>query len=251
MIIIISPAKKMNVNNDIFLHKNLPKYLDCTNAVLDQLTQMAPNELQSLWKCNDSIANLNIDRLKNMDLEKNLSPAIFSYEGIQYQYMGPEVLEESNLTYLEKHLRILSGFYGILRPFDGVTPYRLEMQAKLSINDTKNLYEFWGNKLALDIEKESNLVVNLASKEYSDAIKKYLPPTMIFLTITFGELIDGKVKEKGTKCKMARGQMVRWLAENKVTQLEEIKSFSQLNYTFSPAYSSTTNYVFIENVSKL
>ncbi len=246
MIIIISPAKKMNVNNHLFLHRNLPAHLDFTQTILNQLQNMSPEELQSLWKCNDSIARLNLDRVNNMDLKNNLSPAIFSYEGIQYQYMGAEVFEVPHLEYIENHLRILSAFYGVLRPFDGVVPYRLEMQTKLSVNKSTNLYDYWGDSLAKSLEVESNLIINLASKEYSNAILKHLNPTTTFLTISFGQLIDGKVKEKGTMCKMARGQMVRWLAENNITESESIKEFSELGYSFNPGLSTNENYIFIK-----
>ena len=90
------------------------------------ILEMSPAELQALWKCNDAIAKRNVERLSAMDLRRRLTPAILSYEGIQYQYMAPRVMETAQLDYLQEHLRILSGFYGLLRPLDGVTPYRLE-----------------------------------------------------------------------------------------------------------------------------
>ncbi len=246
MKIIISPAKKMNVSNHIFLHKNLPKYISKTKEILDTLKNMSPTQLQNLWKCNDSIAQLNLERLKTMDLQENLSPAIFSYEGIQYQYMAPNILETSHLDYLEKHLRILSGFYGVLRPFDGVVPYRLEMQAPLSLSNSANLYDFWKDALATELQQDNKLIINLASKEYSKSISKFLNSDSLFLTITFGEFIDGKVKEKGTMCKMARGQMVRWLSENNITEALPIKKFNELGYSFVDELSSPSNYVFVK-----
>ena len=169
-----------------------------------------------LWKCNDAITRLNIERLEQMDLCRRLTPAILSYEGIQYRYMAPGVMETSHLDYLREHLRILSGFYGLLRPFDGVTPYRLEMQARLETDGCRDLYQFWGDRLARQLASETDLVLNLASKEYSRAVEPYLPETVRFLTCTFGERKDGKVIEKGTMCKMARGQMVRWLDRKSV-----------------------------------
>ena len=155
------------------------------------------------------------------------------------------MFETDQLAYIREHLRILSGFYGLLRPFDGVTPYRLEMQARLSVDGHKDLYAFWGSRLADLLAAETDLVLNLASKEYSRAVEPHLPPTVRFLTCAFGELKDGKVIEKGTMCKMARGQMVRWLAENNVTDPEAIKGFADLDYCFSSAHSAENNYVFI------
>ena len=131
MRIIISPAKKMKVDTDCFPYRDLPKFLTNTEEICGQLQSMSYEELKKLWKCNDQIAELNVRRLRDMDLLGPLTPAVLAYEGIQYQYMAPSVFMDQEYAYIQEHLRILSGFYGILRPFDGVTPYRLEMQAKL------------------------------------------------------------------------------------------------------------------------
>lgn len=246
MRIIISPAKKMNVDTDSFAVQNLPQFLPETEQLLSTLQAMSDKELQSLWKCNDALTKLNVERLRTMDLHNRLTPAILAYEGIQYRYMAPGVFEDGHFDYVQGHLRILSGFYGLLRPFDGVTPYRLEMQAKLPVSGCKDLYTFWGGKLAEQLATETDFVLNLASKEYSRAVKPCLPPNVRFLTCTFAERKDGKLIEKGTMCKMARGQMVRWLAEHAVTKPEEIKGFEDLKYQFSPADSTDSQYIFIK-----
>ena len=245
MRIIIAPAKKMNTDLDSFPPEALPQFLDRTEQLMSALQTMSPRELQALWKCNDSIARLNVERLRDMDLRRRLTPAVLAYEGIQYRYMAPSVFETGQLAYIREHLRILSGFYGLLRPFDGVTPYRLEMQAQLSVDGHKDLYGFWGAMLAGQLAAETDLVLNLASKEYSRAVEPYLPPDVCFRTCTFGELKGRKVIEKGAMCKMARGQMVRWLAENNVTDPADIKNFADLDYRFSGTRSTENNYVFI------
>ena len=245
MRVIIAPAKKMNPDLDSFPPEALPQFLDRTEGLMSALRAMSPQKLQALWKCNEAIARLNVERLRGMDLRRSLTPAVLAYEGIQYRYMAPGVFETGQLAYIREHLRILSGFYGLLRPFDGVTPYRLEMQARLSVDGHKDLYGFWGAQLAGQLAAETDLVVNLASKEYSRAVEPYLPPAVRFLTCTFGEMKDGKVIEKGTMCKMARGQMVRWLAENNVTDPENINNFADLAYRFSGTWSTENNYVFI------
>ena len=158
-------------------------------------------------------------------------------------------MEASHLDYLREHLRILSGFYGLLRPFDGVTPYRLEMQAKLAVDGCRDLYQFWGDRLARQLASEADVVLNLASREYSRAVEVYLPKTVRFVTCAFGELKDGKVVEKGTKCKMARGQMVRWLAENQIKSPEDLQAFDQLGYQFCRSISvgNHTAYLWIQS----
>ena len=249
MRIIIAPAKKMIVDTDSFAVDGLPQFLERTERLKTVLQGMSPKDLQALWRCNDAIAKLNVERLEQMDLRRNLTPAVIAYEGIQYRYMAPGVMETAHLDYLREHLRILSGFYGLLRPFDGVTPYRLEMQTKLAVDGCRDLYQFWGNHLAHQLASETDFVLNLASKEYSKAVEAHLPKTVQFITCVFGELKDGKVIEKGTKCKMARGQMVRWLAENQIKSPKNLQTFDQLGYRFcrSTSAGNHTAYLWIQS----
>ena len=245
MRIIISPAKKMRVDTDSIPYQDLPKFLPKTEELCTILQSMTEADLKKLWKCNDKIAALNIQRLQNMDLHNCLTPAVLAYEGIQYQYMAPGVFTEQAFVYVQEHLRILSGFYGILKPFDGVTPYRLEMQAKLRAGECRDLYAYWSDSLAKMLFAETDCIVNLASKEYSVCISKYLPENVRFITCVFGEEKEGKVIEKGTMCKMARGEMVRFMAEKQITAPEKIKSFERLNYYFDPSRSNDNLFVFI------
>ena len=246
MKIIISPAKKMNNDTDTLPVRNMPRFMDYTEKLCNTLKAMDKADLKKLWKCNDSITDLNFERLRFMDLKRNLTPAVLAYEGIQYQYMSPGVFTDEEYEYIENHLRILSGFYGVLRPFDGVTPYRLEMQAKLSVEGKKDLYGYWGNLLAENIFADTDVVINLASKEYSICVSKYVPEGKKIITCVFGEEVNGKVIEKGTKCKMARGDMVRFMATNKINKPELIKSYNGRDYVYSEKYSDEDTYTFIQ-----
>ena len=127
MKIIISPAKKMNVDTDCLPIQGLPKFLPEAESLCEKIRGYTIEEQKALWKCNDKIARLNAERFRDMNLKTGLTPAILSYEGLQYQHIAPQVFTEKELTYIQEHLCILSGFYGVLKPFDGVTPYRLEM----------------------------------------------------------------------------------------------------------------------------
>lgn len=245
MKIMISPAKKMNVDTDSFEVTGVPGFIDDTIILMHEIQSLSLSEGKALWKCNDKLAELNYKRYKDMDLMHRLAPAVITYEGLQYQHMAPKVLTTEALSYISDHLRILSGFYGILKPFDGVTPYRLEMQAKLSVNDCKDLYDFWGDRLYQSLVDDDRIIINLASKEYSQCIEKYITPKDRFITIEFGELVEGKVKQKGTKAKMARGDMVRFMAENKISDLNGIKDFHELGFAYSKELSNDSKYVFI------
>lgn len=244
MKIILSPAKKMNVDTDSLAPAGLPIFLDETRKILDWLKSKERAELKEIWKCNDKIVDQNVERVEHMDLYNRLTPAILSYEGIAFQYMAPAVFENGQLDYVQNHLRILSAFYGTLRPMDGVTPYRLEMQAKAAIGNTENLYDYWGNRLYYAVRDESGIIINLASKEYAKCIEKYLSPEDQYITVAFCELSGGKLVTKGTYAKMARGEMVRYMAENLIEDPSEIRKFDRLGYKFRRDLSTDEKYIF-------
>ena len=160
--------------------------------------------------------------------------------------MAPGVFTNDELDYVQEHLRILSGFYGVLRPFDGVTPYRLEMQARLKIGEAKDLYSYWGDSIAKNLLSETDCILNLASQEYSRCVSAHLTDGVQFITCLFCERKNGKLIEKGTLCKMARGEMVRYMAEHQIETAEKIKAFDRLGYRFAPSESNQTTYTFIK-----
>ena len=244
MKIILSPAKKMKVDTDSIDTMSSPVFLEKTEEILGWMQGRTEEELKKLWKCNDKITTENIERIKTMNFQKQLTPAVLAYEGIAYQYMAPAVFEDRQLAYVQKHLRILSAFYGVLEPMDGVTPYRLEMQAKVGIGDAKNLYDYWGERLYRSVIDDSRVIINLASKEYSKCIEKYLTPKDTYITVSFCELSGNKLVTKGTYAKMARGEMVRFMAEREIENPEEIRKFDSLGYTFRRDLSSESEYVF-------
>ena len=248
--IIISPAKKMNHNDEVICWEQLPLLLDQATKLKDCLSKLSYGELKNLLKCNDKIAQTNYERLQKMSLRTNLTPAVLAYEGLQYQYMAPHVFDESQWDYVRCHLIILSGFYGLLRATDGLTPYRLEMQAKLQVNDTNNLYDYWKNSIYNALIADCSVIVNLASKEYSKVIEPYLDDHIKMVTCIFGELteINGikKVRTKATAAKMARGEMVRYMAENNVQDARQLKEFDRLLYVYREEYSNVREYVFVK-----
>lgn len=246
MRIIISPAKKMNVDTDSLLQQGLPVFLSKTKILLQELQNKDLPELKKLWKCSDKLAQTSFEQLWKIKLEGVLTPAILAYDGIQYQHIAPAVFNDQELLYIQNHLRILSGFYGMVRPMDGVSPYRLEMQAKLAVQESRDLYDFWGDSIANELFSQTDTIINLASQEYSRCVSRYLKEGIRMITCTFGEEIDEKVIEKGTLCKMARGEMVRFMAENQIEQPEKLREFSRMGYCFSEKYSDSTNYVFLK-----
>ena len=141
--VIISPAKKMRCDPDSLEYTALPEFTEKSEKLLKILKSMSYAELKTLWQCNDKIAGENFENLQDADLKTNLTPAILAYDGIRFKYMAPEVFSYKEFEYIQNNLFILSGFYGAVRPFDGVIPYRLEMQAKFT--------EEWAGKKVVEL----------------------------------------------------------------------------------------------------
>ena len=170
-----------------------------------------------------------------------------SYHGIQYQSMAPEVMDAAQLAWLQDHLWILSGLYGCVRPFHAVEPYRLEMGAKLAVDDARDLYAFWSDKLARVIAPagSNTTIVNLASVEYAKAVLPHLAGDATAVTCLFGEGIrNGKPIQRSTASKKARGSMVRWMAENKLEDASELTAFN-IGYRHIPELSDKNTLVFM------
>lgn len=250
MKIIISPAKKMNIETDVLECRGFPAFMEKTKALMEYMKGLDYEEAKKLWGCSDKLARENFQRLFHMNLYKTPTPALLSYEGIQYQYMAPGVFEDRQWEFVQEHLRILSGFYGVVKPLDGVVPYRLEMQAKINLPSCKDLYAYWGQDIYKEVSENSGGILNLASKEYSKSVEKFLKPGDRYITCTFGEWKNGKIIQKGTLAKMARGEMVRFLAVEGICEPEGVKEFRGLGFSYKKEFSTEENYIFLKEEEK-
>ena len=174
--------------------------------------------------------------------------AVIAYEGIAFQHLAAGVMDGSGLEYLHGHLRILSGLYGVVRPFDGVVPYRLEMGAKLSVGGSRDLYDYWGSALYDALAQECDLIVNLASVEYAKAVTRWVRPDgPQVLTCLFGSVAaSGRFVQRATEAKAARGTFVRWCAERGVADTAELRSFCERGYVLDEGRSSEDELVFVQ-----
>lgn len=261
--VIISPAKQMRTAQDAFEVLGIPPFAHETARLHRVLLDIERNEgsggLQALWNVSDKLLGpcldtlhefepvLKNDGLDNPALARHLSPAVMSYHGIQYQSMAPEVMDDGQLTWLHNHLWILSGLYGCVRPFHAVEPYRLEMGAKLAVDDACDLYAFWGDKLARTIAPAGSnaTIVNLASVEYAKAVLSHLAADVTVVTCLFGEGVrNGKPIQRSTASKKARGSMVRWMAANGLEDAGRLTEFN-IGYRHAPEISYPGTLVFI------
>lgn len=244
MKIIISPAKKMRREEYVApLHR--PMFLKEAGELLSFLRSLSDSEMAKVWKVKGALLSSSLSSLSMLSLEDIGSPAIFSYDGIQYTYMSPSSFTDSMLEYAEKNLRIISGLYGLLRPLDGVGTYRLEMESPISIPGYGDLYSYWGGKIASSLMEDDRLLVNLASAEYSKAVLPFLPSSVTVVTPVFLDWEKGRYVSKGVYAKMERGEMVRFLAETGAETVEDIMKFSSRGYEFSRFLSDSNTLCFV------
>ena len=246
MRLIISPAKNMRITGDPRLPLSRPGYLQQSARLLEQLREYPPWQLESLMKINPDIALRAFGYYQSLDLESGGSPAIMSYHGLQYQNIDPQSLTPGELQFLQPRLRIVSAFYGLLRPLDGISPYRLELQCKIKV-DGQSLYRFWGDRLYRDLFSPGEPVLNLASAEYSKAVSPFLGARDRFITCDFLVVKRGRLCCLPTAAKMARGQMVRFIARHSIDEPEGVWDFDWDGFEFSPARSDGGRYVFIRD----
>ena len=256
MIIVLSPAKTLDYEFEANGKYSVPAFLGQSTKLIGQLKKKEPKDIASLMGLSDKLATLNYDRYQSWTASKKASsdskPSMLVFKGDVYQGLQAEDLTVKEMDFAQKHVRILSGLYGILRPLDLMKPYRLEMGTKLQTAQGKNLYEFWGNKVQRNVLEElkkqkSDLLINLASKEYFTVLGK-LPEELNVVSPAFKDYKNGKYKIISFYAKKARGLMARWIIQNKVTDFEDLIKFNLDGYKYSKAESSATTPVFLRKI---
>tara|TARA_B100000242_G_C42931394_1_gene431961 strand:- start:163 stop:906 length:744 start_codon:yes stop_codon:yes gene_type:complete len=231
--ILISPAKRLQT--ELFnssLDSTKPLFTKEADLIASELSKLDVLGLKSLMNVSDDIAEINVERYKNWNKpQQQEKRAIFLFEGDVFKNLNAKGMSEKDLNYMSEKLRILSGIYGILRPSDEINPYRLEMGTNFSVNAASNLYEFWGDKVANSIKSDfpSENIFNLASEEYFSVVKKYLDPKKV-IEFKFLSMSGGKERVIGVIAKRARGEMAKFLIQNRIDDLEDIKKFEGLGF---------------------
>ncbi|REH52352.1 hypothetical protein C7448_10384 [Tenacibaculum gallaicum] len=250
MKIIISPAKSLDFESKVTTDAyTQPRFLEQSEKLNKKLKTLSRKKLSELMKISDDLASLNYER--NQDWQppfslENAKQAVFAFTGEVYRGIDANSISEDKIPVLEDKLRILSGLYGLLKPLDLIQPYRLEMGTRLKVGRRENLYKFWDTTLAESLNEElaeGELLINLASAEYFKALpKKTLKVPMV--TPVFKDFKNGQYKTIMTFAKKARGLMVRYIIDNNVETLEELKGFDVDGYGFSEEMSTETELVF-------
>jgi len=252
MLIVISPAKTLDYETTpktkVF---TTPDYLDHSQRLISRLRNFSSLDISGLMKVSAKIADLNFDRYESWKTpftEKNAKQAILAFKGDVYTGLDAESFKADDFKFAQKHLRVLSGLYGLLRPLDLMQPYRLEMGTRLKTDEGKNLYEFWGSDITEGLNKQlkkikSDTLINLASNEYFKSVKpKELNARII--TPAFKEFKNGEYKMIGIYAKKARGLLSRYIIKNKLSDPEDLKLFNEEGYKFNKTLSKGNNWVF-------
>lgn len=255
MLIVVSPAKSLDFESKARTRKfTEPQYLEESTELVGQLQKLTPEDFSELMHISSALGELNHMRYANwhtpFDL-KNSKQAMFAFKGDVYIGLEAEKFSTADIIFAQKHLRILSGLYGLLRPLDLMQPYRLEMGSKFKNKKGRNLYEFWGDALTENLnelfeEDKKPILVNLASKEYFSAIKpKSLNAEII--SPVFKDFSNGKYKIVSFFAKKARGYMASYIIRNKIKSPAKLKEFDVDDYRYSEADSTPAQPVFLRD----
>ena len=253
MIVVISPAKTLDFEEkNSNLPMSEPRFLEKSQEIIDEIKNYDSYSLEKLMKISTKLATLNRDRYQvwtpSLDTAKQ---CILAFKGDVYRGLDVGSLTDSELFYANEHLRILSGLYGVLRPFDGINEYRLEMGTKLKVNDLKDLYEFWDRTLEESLIEElknhkNKTIVNLASNEYFKSVEGLMKCDKLnVITPIFKELRGDEYKIISFNAKKARGIMTRYIIQNEIEDIEDIKKLDVDGYLFNEEMSTDKELVFI------
>lgn len=255
MLTVLSPAKTLDYETaPITQSATLPRFMDQSALLVEDARGLNPDDIRALMGVSEQIAHLNHERFMNWQSEStsdNAKQAVLAFKGDVYTGLQAETLSEDDLDFAQTRLRILSGLYGLLRPLDLMQPYRLEMGLKFTNQRGRNLYEFWGEQLtdtlnADLVSAKTGVLINLASNEYFKAVKPKLLNADI-ITPQFKDLKNGQYKMISFFAKKARGLMARYIIDNRITEPEALKSFSEAGYYYSDEQSQGDQWVFLRD----
>lgn len=240
MKIIISPAKSFKKNEGIETEDLL--FPEKTKILVDKFKQYSMNEMGNLNKTNDKLTEKAYYDYQEFDFENLNNPAIFAYDGLVFKQFDKKDFDD--LDYLNNHVYIISALYGLLKPLTAMADYRLYFD-----NSDINLYEFWGDDLYKELYKNDELIINLASKEYTKTIRPFLKKDDKFISLSFKDDKDGKLRSYTAWMKQARGRMLKEIISKKIEDPEDIKKLEVNGYKYDPYNSRENEYVYIRSHS--
>jgi cytoplasmic iron level regulating protein YaaA (DUF328/UPF0246 family) len=252
MLAVVSPAKKLDFETEVpEMAVSQPVFLDDTEELIEVARKKSRSDLMKLMGISENLADLNFQRFQHFSRpfdSTNAKPAIFAFRGDTYVGLDADTMKAKDIDWAESHFRMLSGLYGLLKPRDLMQPYRLEMGTRLPNPRGKDLYAFWGDKIADEINSltdghKDRSLINLASNEYFKSVKTKLLKGPV-ITPVFKEIKGGAAKVVGFSAKRARGMMARYMIDNRLENPEELKKFNKDGYSYQDDLSTETEWVF-------
>lgn len=249
MLILISPAKTLDLSESPIEQRSNPDFKKEIKELVSIMKKKKPKDIKALMHVSDNLAELNHERYQRFEDDfsvDNAKQALLAFKGDVYTKIDVDNFSPADFEFAQRHLRILSGLYGLLKPLDLIQPYRLEMGVKLKNKKGKDLYSFWGSKISKTIDEaaEGGAVVNLASQEYFKAVDRSSLQAQV-ITPTFKEYRDGTYKVIGLFAKQARGLMTDFAIKNRLTNPEVLKTFQEAKYEYSDTLSTEEEWVFV------
>ncbi|MDY3618930.1 YaaA family protein [Agathobaculum sp.] len=241
MLAILSPAKNMKLPERADVMATRPRYLPQTRALHTVLCGLAPYELESVMRTSPAIALRAAADFAAWE-DTGGTPAALTFDGLAYKYLDAASFSADDFACAQERLRILSAFYGVLRPLDAIRPYRLELQHR---PDGQSLYDFWGDRWYRDLYADTDTVVNLASSEYSRAVRPFLRSGDRFVTCEFLTYRKGKLRCLPAIAKMARGSMARYIVRHELESPEQLTFFGWNDFQYEQSLSSNDTFVFV------
>lgn len=251
MIAVLSPAKTLDFEHSTNFDHTLPKFQKEALQLVDVLQEKSEKEVQKLMSISEKLASLNVERYHNFTKKKDpkhAKQALFAFQGDVYQGLEAGTLNEKEVKFAQNHIRILSGLYGVLKPLDLIQPYRLEMGTQLRVNGDKNLYSFWNDKIVKQLNKDikaqgDKILLNLASQEYFKSLNLDNLKAKV-IDVEFKDHKNGQYKIISFYAKKARGLMSRYMIDNEITNLEDLKGFDYEGYWYDDKESTETKLAF-------
>lgn len=246
MLIIISPSLTMQDVSESFYDLTIPSQINRAEEIVSKIKSLTYDDMKIVMGINDKLAELNRFRYEKIRFDNKGNPALLSYTGTVYKNIKASAFNREEVEFCKKHLRILSGLYGVLRPYDSIYEYRLEMKTKISVNGSKDLYDYFGESIYDTLIKEDREIINLCSNEYSEIVTPYLTRLDKFITCTFKIKKGGVLKTLSVDAKQTRGMMVNFIVKNGIQNRYDLKKFSDNGYKYEESLSTESEYIFLK-----
>ena len=249
MKVVISPVTRICPAPGLLSEYTSPLlFAEKTKRLYDYLSSLPLAQLKQVLRCSDKLTRETAELYRRTSLEKDVTPAILAFHSMQFTCMSPDVFDRGWYEHMQRNVRIISPLYGLLRPFDGIVDHRLEIRAKIDLDGAHTLYDYWADLPSRALfEDGDRVVIDLSTPSYSWLIRKNMPADTQWIHCRFGVPQGHQIVKTGVRAKMAKGTLIRQIAQGKIQNLNDLTTFQEYGYRFSRELSQENQYVFVAN----